>query len=259
MIKPIAILSVNHEQDYLFLLPIVAKSWQIQGFDVLVNMESFSNQSVINVMPENVTVIESYVEIPSINKALYAQCIRLYIPLAANYGYCILGDADMFIASDFLYRDFDKVNVFGHDLTGFDQIPVCYVGAPSHLWKQIMGNDGMLVDLEKYSEYKSKVPHEAWRSDQSILTAKIKGYLGKVNHVCRGIDPKNQNLPLGRMDRYNSFKKPTGQIHDVHLMRDPLNHIDKLIEICKTCYPNEDWNWIKQYAGEFRNSISVIR
>lgn len=256
MNKPVAILSTNNTPDYLFLLPIVAESWRLQGFDVLVNMTEFNNAAVIAAMPTNVTVQESDMKINSTNHAIYSQCVRLYMPLALqDEKVFVLSDVDMFIASGFIqeqYRD-GMVNAYGKDLTDY-HYPICYIMCRVDIWKKVMGENGMMTDLVYHSHYTGN-KQQAWAADQDILTKKIIGYGGKINQVYRGTDPANLNLPNGRWDRYGNFKRPSGQIHDVHLMRDPLSHIDKLIEICKTCYPDENWMWIKQYAEEFKKCI----
>lgn len=257
MCKPVAILAVDNNPDYLFLLPIVCESWRMQGFDVLVNMKEFKNDAVISAMPLNVQVIESDKQINSNNKAIYSQCIRLYMPLSLKDDRIfVTSDADMFIASDFIQAQFrdGMLNAYGKDLTDY-HYPMCYVMSRVDLWKQVIGEDGMMADIENLTGYNLGA-QIAWTADQDILTKKIIQAKGiSINHVYRGVDKECNNLPIGRWDRYGNFKVPKGKIHDVHLMREPLNNIPKLIDICSYCYPNENWNWIKQYAIEFKKYL----
>lgn len=266
-LKPVAIISTDLNPDYLFLLPIVAKSWELQGFAprLIVDCEESDYSRIRNLLfpflSPDATIYAGYNDpdrnIKSEkNKALYSQCCRLYAAGSVTVEpetYAIISDADMFIASSFLYRDFDKVNSFGHDLTDFQEIPACYVGMKAERWLEIFGNN-MADDLRKYAAPDSDEWHKAWGCDQQILTGKLKEYgFNKINFINRGIDPKNLNLPLGRWDRYGGFKKPSGEIHDVHLMRDPTSeeNFNKILDMCETVYPNENWGWLDKYRSEF--------
>src|SRR5687768_2434012 len=123
--RPIAIISCDQHPDYLACLPLVCRSWELQGFDVELAItgewgeltklvQQYLTKGRVNMYPDSGSINST------MNKALYTQCIRLYIPAFIDpERYCILGDADMFIGSSFLYRDFDKINVFGWDLTGY--------------------------------------------------------------------------------------------------------------------------------------------
>jgi hypothetical protein len=252
--KPVAIISVNNSPDYLSLVPIVCKSWHLQGFETLVigvglNHEqkqlliAFSNS--MYAFPENEQLSE-------LNPALFTQLIRIY--WAAKFGpnhYAILTDSDMFIGSSFLYRDFDKVNVFGHDLTGYEHTPICYVGMTGDKWKEVLGTEGMVKDLEKYADINAS-QHRAWTADQDILTGRLKEYgFDRINRIDRGVDKRG--LPVGRWDRYGGFKMPDGEVHDVHLLRDPLSdeNFPKIVSMCNKLYPKEDWRWLFDYRKAF--------
>lgn len=266
--KPLAIISSDGNPDYLSLLPIVCKSWEIQGFDTLplVLIDDYQKIDSTRDFLDKWITCKPQIWYPRkdvhsrLNPSLYVQCIRLYAGAGQADGrYCILADADMFIASSFLSRDFDKVNAFGHDLTGFGEIPICYVGMTSQRWAEIMGEDQdqILIDLKAYGKPDSDVWHEAWGCDQQILTSKLKAYgFDQINFINRRTDPKNSGLPLGRWDRYN-WVKPQGEIHDVHLMRNPLSdeNFPKIVDMCKAIYPNQNWDWLTEYRIEFLNAI----
>lgn len=265
--KPIAILSCDTNPAYLSCIPIVCKSWELQGFDVYVSL--VSNKPLEEARKEAAVIVkylgsvlggfEKNIEYNPVNPALFTQCIRLYetVNFLLDDRYLILGDADMFIASSFLYRDFDKVNSFGHDLTGFGEVPMCYVGMYASKWREVMGTDGMEKDLANHTLYKSSDWYECWGSDQQILTAKLKAYgFDKVNFINRGHDNRNSGLPLGRLDRYN-WVYPTSEIHDVHMMRNPLSdeNFPKITEMCQRIYPTEDWSWLHDYRKEFNEAL----
>lgn len=265
--KPVALLTCDDSPDYLFLLPIVAKSWELQGFEVMPVVISDKTHIVRPFMDKYMKGVRAWSPDKTItsrlNPALYVQCVRLYIGRnRPKDQYCIIGDADMVIASSFLYRDFDKVNVFGHDLTDFNEIPMCYVGMTGAKWIEVIGtgNYPMKEDLEKHSKYKSKVWHEAWGADQQILTAKLKAYgFDRVNFINRRDPNAKHNIPAGRLDRSNNFVMPGGEIHDVHLMREPYtdHNIFIIQEIMKVIYSRQGWEWIEGYADDFKKTFKV--
>lgn len=270
----IAVLSCDENPDYLFCLPIVARSWHLQGFKtkIILKLQSdiayniyiaiFKRIYRSDTKIYNALIDEESQKIDSPNKSIYVQCCRMFsmgsISMAEDY--CIISDADMFIASDFLCRDFNEINSFGHDLTGYQEIPICYVGMTSEKWMKVIEDHNMQNALDKYTKYKSNVWHEAWGADQQILTAKLKEYgYDKINFINRGTDPNNLHLPQGRWDRYGGFKRPVGQIHDVHLPRQPYSdeNFPKIVAMCKDIYPNENWDWLYEYRNEFLKTMNI--
>lgn len=264
--KPTVILSCDTTPDYLFLLPIVAKSWQLQGWDVCANVESDNTIDCVNDRMNFGDVDWFKHEVDGLETSSVAQIKRLYdtCNLFQNTTVCI-GDVDMFIGSDFIYKRFDLINVFGHDLTDFGHIPMCYVTATRDQWREMMDfkeedNQGDNIRWEVWITrmIKKHGKENTWCWDQDILTGQLKEYgFDRINFIHRGTDPSNSNLPLGRCDRYNNMHIPKGQIHDVHLMRNPMSEENtaKIIEIATMLYPNEDWSWILEYRNEFVNSI----
>ena len=262
--KKYALIAVDNNPSYLYLLPFICKSWSLQGwsFKIAFNNVSESVSSYIMEVLNKIVNVEEYryefinKQSTTINKALYTQCHRMYMMNNLEEdSYCIMTDVDMFIASDFLNRDYDKVNSFGHDLTGYGQIPMCYVGMTGKKWKELMSPFDVEEDLKIFARKEDNDFYIAWGCDQDILTGKLRtifGYHG-VNFIKRGSDPMNSGLPIGRWDRYN-WVKPTGQIHDCHLS--PEGYTDggteRLIDMCETIYPKEDWTWIKDYQTKFK-------
>lgn len=264
--KPLAILSCDTNPDYLFCLPIVAKSWELQGFDVLPMVirdkdEVFPLNFFDMYLGQKLRTFSNTTFVGCTNPKVYVQCARMYVTRTRpSSQYCIIGDADMMIGSSFLHRDFDKVNVFGHDLTGFQEIPMCYVGMTAEKWHEVLGACDIETDLATHTKYKSEVWHEAWGADQQILTAKLKAYgFDKINFINRGTDFRNHNLPMGRWDRYGGFKRPTGQVHDVHLPRKPYEIVNTSMigAVCDDLYPHVDWNWMMDYRNQFLKQFDV--
>lgn len=263
--KPLAILTSDDNPDYLFCLPIVAKTWELQGFEPFMVVISNDAEPIRELFTKyGFNKLLAWPDVLSVkselNPCLYPQCLRLYLGRnRIDSQYVVIGDADMLIASNFLYRDFDKVNVFGHDLTDFNEIPMCYVGCTADKWGKIF-KDRIDKDIIKYSKYDSTVWHEAWGSDQQILTAKLKEYgFDRINFINRGLDSSNQNLPSGRWDRYGNFKLPAGQIDDVHLMRKPYlpKNVEKVQSILHHIYPNQYWGWVSELAYDLINTFNL--
>lgn len=262
--KPVALISVDLNDDYLFLIPIVCKSWHLQNFDVEVFINGYHPKCDIvqkYAKPAWCSGVNAELKIYSDkNPNLYTQVVRLYMPRPYEpYAYLIISDADMFIASSFLYRDFDKINVFGHDLTGRSQIPMCYVGMTREKWGRVMqyrSDYQIEIDVDKYGKRHSDNWYEAWGVDQDIITGKLQEYgYSNINFIDRGHDQSNSGLPMGRWDRFN-WKKPQTEIHDVHLPRMPMQTENfKLIEqMCNEIYPDTDWSWLNTYRNEYINA-----
>ena len=268
--KPVAILSSDTSPDYITLLPIVQKSWELQGWDTRImivdNHKTEKEDDLACYINFFIPSVRTSLPIPpegmsleSVNEAVYAQCVRMYMPNnvwidSGEDRYCILSDADMFIGSSFLNRDFDRVNCFGYDLTGYTEVPMCYVGAYCSKWAEIMkySESNIFNDLEKISRYKSPIYGEAWGSDQQILTRRLKQYsFDRINFINRGSDQNNDGLPMGRWDRHN-WVKPSGEVHDCHLPRDPMNehNFRRIKEMCIHCYPAENWDWLDEYRDQ---------
>jgi len=260
-------LAVDDNPSYLYLLPFVCKSWSIQGwipYIVFNNVNSEQSELIIRTLLD-LDVKFDFKHINKVsttqNKALYTQCERMY--MAKDYpddDYCIMSDADMFIASDFLNRDYDKVNSFGYDLTGFSQIPMCYVGMPVKKWKELFAPFNVDADLETFARKEAGDWYIAWGCDQDILTGKLRTLQGfhSVNFIHRGTDPGNSGLPLGRWDRYN-WIKPKVQIHDCHLSGEAWGDAgtDRLVDMCTSIYPEVDWKWIDNYKLSFKKIFNL--
>lgn len=259
--KPVVILSCDTNPDYLFLLPITAKTWELQGWEVCANVESNKRtECIFNVMPFGSYEFFEH-KVAGLSLISVSQIIRLLHTTCQEDRTVCIGDVDMLLASDFLYKRFDLTNVFGHDLTNFEHIPICYVTATRDKWLKIIDFN----EQENWEEWilqmiKKHGKENPWCWDQDILTGQLKEYgYENINFINRGTDPNNHNLPLGRWDRYGNFKKPTGQIHDVHLMRKPYtdDNFCKLMEILYTIYPNENWDWVNKYRNEFLKEIKL--
>lgn len=250
--KPVAIISCDATLDYLWCLPLVEKTWHLQGFDcdiyVPVEVFEWAKRNL------NITYSFENLKLSSNNPALHSQLHRLYVcnEYDPDY-YIIISDADMLILSDFIYYNQHKINVYGHDLTGRQHIPICYVGMSAREWQEVMG-DEMNADILKLTNLQSKVT--AWVADQDILTAKLIGYgYNNINFVDRGTDKRG--LPKGRVDRYDGLKLPEDKLMDAHLPRRPWEWVDKIVEILAAAYPDENWDWVYNHNEQFKKEFNL--
>jgi hypothetical protein len=151
-----------------------------------------------------------------------------------NEDIIMTSDADMLPLSDYWQPNAADITVYGHDLTGHQQVPMCYVAMTKANWLKVMNLAPMSYSLAHYlrrdladTNALSTVQHEWWVVDQDILTDRLSKH--QVVNVLRGIEP-NSYLPLGRMDRANMKQYPQTLI-DFHGPRKGWEHLPKIKEI----------------------------
>lgn len=266
--KKYSVISSNYNIDYIFLLPIVSKFWQLIGYCpiiILINVPEKYRDLIAKYL-QNCRIV-SFPGFKDIIDSTVSQCIRLfstYLHFINDEDILITGDADMIVAFDF-FKEEGAIVSYGADLCDYKELPICYIKATAKNWAILIGDGERNKQI--YHEMKTQLPEsfksnvwlEYWTTDQKYITQRAKEYgYDKINFINRGTDPNNSNLPLGRCDRYNNMKLPQGPIHDVHLMRDPTKpeNVAKIIEIASLLYPNEYWGWINEYRDEFVNSLN---
>jgi hypothetical protein len=202
--------------------------------------------------------------VEGIRDATIAQASRLYIAASHDFyedDYLLLGDVDMLALGDHWNPDITKVTVYNHDLTGHTEIPMCYAGAPAHLWREIMGLNGISMnnaihrDLSDYPNAKSDDFYKHWGCDQQILTDRLKKYdYEKITFIDRG--QGSHGYARGRVDRGSGgwvLNQP--ELIDAHLIQQAHHkqeRIQKILDLLVRVWPNEDWTWWLKYTEEFR-------
>lgn len=261
------ILSVNHNVDYMYFLPLTVWSWQRIGFEPIIFYRGdpgelpklcFNGLRLLR----NGTGIKTIDSIEGVKDATIAQVSRLYagcVSTLEDDDYLMLGDVDMLALGSHWNGDTSKVTVYNHDLTGFGEIPMCYVGAPKHLWKQIMRLDGITYneaikrDIENYPNAKDPDFYKWWGCDQQILTARLKEYgTGKIDFINRG--QYTNGFARGRVDR-GAWSLNHDVFIDAHLMQQThhsVEKIEKLFELLHKVWPGEDFTWFMDYTKEFK-------
>ncbi len=266
------ILSSTYDDDYLFYVPITAWVWKYFGFDAVVFVPKGGTPLFKLVLDYTLSTTNFVYFEPSnvYSPARLAQCSRLFagcMDFIAEDEYCLLGDIDMIPLSDYFCRDFDKINYFGHDLTGFEHIPMCYVGMTKQAWKSVMGLsqanavsaqpllratfiDHMLRAMEQYTDN--------WGLDQDILTDRMRGYgLENCNAIPRGLHGPSH--AIGRVDRSYGFDVWMENPIDAHLPRPGFEESSfaDISALLGRVFPSSDFRWLAEYREKYVRSRSA--
>lgn len=273
--NPKVILSSNLNPEYLFYAPITAWCWRQFGFTPIMLYVGDNKTEHYNDLLKLVIDYQQkyaphskdkiYWNASIIRTVTVTQAIRLYGFMAANKGdYVMIGDIDMIPLDSFLYRDFDKVNVFGHDLTDYTQIPMCYVGMYKEKWEEIIKTpDWNISGMEKIfpSCYFALNQHantfsndfdKFWYIDQDILTKSLEQYgLDKINFHKRG--KEHNGFASRRVDRGN-WNWDSGEYRDAHLPKNPLENFGSVYRLIREKI-HGDSSWMPEYAEAFKNQL----
>jgi len=260
--KKYAVISTDDNPDYYSLVPITCYSWKKLGYIPIVIQ-------VIDLGKENTykkfiqfcddAIIHPISSVKGIKDSTTAQVSRLFagcLPYINNDDIIVSGDCDMVIAKD-IFANTQLISSYGFDLTGRSELPICYVYATKNKWQELMK---ISSDTYIEKEIKNNVSEKAysdkwedyWSVDQQLLTLRAKEYgFENILFVDRGHDQSNHGLPKGRWDRYKWENIPS-EIIDVHMIRHPLNNWDKIIEMCKYLWPNDDLSWVENLGKELK-------
>jgi hypothetical protein len=271
--KKYIILSVNDNVDYLYFTPLTCWAWRKFGWEPILfyhrgnhegktaALEQLSFYSFI----DGLLHVEIIRGIDGYRSDTITQISRLYgactIPSFQNDTYLMTGDIDMLPLSDYWKPDFNKVTVWGHDLTGFGHFPICYIGASYHQWTEAMKIDSndynklIKRDLDTLPQAKDPDFYKYWFSDQDLITARLKEYgTGKINFINRG--QGKHGYARGRVDRASGgWVLDQPELIDAHLQQQ-THHSDEKIErlmgLLKHVWPQEDFTWFSEYTKEFK-------
>ena len=259
--KKYIVLSVNRNVDYMYFMPITIWSWRKAGFEpICIYVGELCEVSEL--IFESVDKVYKFSSIEGIRDSTISQVARLYassFPSLHENDYIILGDCDMLALGDHWNPDLGTVTVYNHDLTGYGEIPMCYVGAPVHLWRSVLNlnsnNWNYLIkrDLENYNNAKSDDFYTYWGCDQQILTQRLNEY-GKerITFINRG--QYSSGFARGRVDRGN-WSLDHEVFIDAHLEQQTWQNpakVERLYALLAKVWPNEDFTWFKEYTEEFK-------
>ena len=264
--KKYIVLSVNENNDYLYFTPLTCWAWRYFGWEPIVfyhgGKKSFANWVFVGVQP----FIRYYTldDMPGYRSDTITQISRLYAACVINdhNAYLMTCDIDMLPLSDYWKpSELGSPTVWGHDLTGFGQFPICYIGMSAENWRDVM-----LIDSNDYNELikrdldilpQAKDPdfYKYWFTDQELITKrlKIRG-TSKINFINRG--QGKHGYARGRVDKGHAgwvFDQP--ELIDAHLLQQSWQSQEKtqkIYDLLAHVWPKEDFTWFKNYTEEFK-------
>lgn len=220
------ILSTTDGGDYLPYLEYCQKAWNKLGWNTLtfylgrVAPKSTEQNRVIEISKS--TLKHGY------RDATIVQVARL---LGGHFceGLVMTGDVDMLPMSNYWQPHPERWTVYGEDLTGFKEFPICYIAAPAEEWRRVVPEPGVIQLLNAYhADAVSENFYTWWGVDQKIITERIKkdvaaDSLDKINRGFSG------GLAAGRVDRADWQGTLISQKNkiDAHMPR-PFNKLEAI-------------------------------
>lgn len=255
------ILSTNDHDNYLFFLPLVCWMWGKFDFESIVIMPDKRTEKVRYVLKNTYAQVEFFTPTTTYREDTLVQVSRLYagcLDIPDNE-YLLTSDVDMLPLSPYFFQWFDQINYFGHDLTGYGHIPICYIGMMAEKWREIMsikkGDDIVKMMCDEMISYPQALGgdfQQYWFTDQNIITQKLRSYgLDR----CHGID--RQTMPngcaKGRVCRAYGFDINTPHPIDAHLLRPGYTdfNFEKILLLIYRIFPNEDLTWMRTYRDGY--------
>jgi hypothetical protein len=256
------ILSVNDNPDYLFHVPLTVWAWRKLGWEPILFYNRKGEQrnfalTNIEILVHTTANIKSYLaeNIEGYRSDTITQISRLY-GVTACYGvpleevYAMTGDIDMLPLSDYWQPDFNKLTVWGRDLTDY-HYPICYIGAPGPTWCEIM--DIVTDDCNYHIKRDLRHQPNMWVLDQDIITERINNSGFIPFRKDRGTD-KRTGYPIGRIDRshWTLEHKEYIDCHMFHGIQNDESKFKKTLEMLHHVWPKEDWSWWINFYKEFK-------
>lgn len=270
------ILSMNENIEYQFYLPLTCWSWRKIGWEPILfyhrENESDSLTELEYLLAKHSNVETHFIKsIPGYRSDTLAQTSRLYATCVRD-GFLMTADLDMLALSDYWKHqvDDDTITVYGHDLTGYTQYPICYIAMNSANWANVMNISGkdynafLERDLKTMPQALSKDFNHYWSVDQELITNRLQGKQIKI--INRG--QYANGYAKGRIDR-GAWTIDHQQFIDCHDHRDLFKHFytkelpqdqrdlysKKWNQHCgmlRTVWQDEDFTWyfdfMEQYA-----------
>lgn len=193
------ILATNNDESYIEFWPIVAPLWEKMGFRPTLALIADENCKVDTKIGD----VLRFTPIPGVPESLYAQSIRLLLPVLFPDDNCLISDIDMLPISRsyfvdgaapcpenafLLYRD----KAYGKNEKKY---PMCYFGGKGKVFSSIFGISTK-SEIRSLIKTWSKLGH-GWNTDEIILYQYIKDWEQKGGNVFRlghGVGPRLDRL-----------------------------------------------------------------
>lgn len=226
--KKTVVLSTNDNPDYLNYLPYVQEAWNKLGWETLTfYLGMHPVKEICSNEMNKIVELPEYLYIKE-RSATVVQVIRLLAGHYVKEGLIMTGDVDMIPMANYWHPTIDNITVYGHDLTGRSQYPICYIAMSAERWREIIPEKSLTELLAKYPNAKSDDFYKWWGVDQEIITDRINkdAYCNpdgsaKLILIDRGF---TNGLAKGRIDRADwerTINSPDQKI-DCHCLR-PFN------------------------------------
>lgn len=255
--KKYIVLSVNSNPDYLYFTPITCWSWRQFGWEpILMYHGDPGKLDALKIPGDDIEVVHVR-EVAGYRSDTITQVSRLYAAKAFD-GYLMTGDIDMLPLSNYWKPNFDEITVWGSDLTGYKHFPICYIGMQAGKWREVMKIDGISLnaamerDLKSLPQAKDPDFYKYWFSDQDLITERLAPY--NPVQIKRG--QYSNGLAVGRVDRA-AWTLELDTFIDAHLFQQVYHkgreqYFEKMMELLKAFWPDEDFKWVYDYTNEFR-------
>lgn len=263
--KKSVVISVNENPEYLYYLPLTVWAWNKFGWSVICFFEGARLGQVVedaiannNHYPGNGFILHKLDPIEGYDSATITQVSRMYAGWNhLEEDFIMMSDSDMLPLSNYWEPDVNKINLWGWNLTEFQQMPMCFCGMSPVNWLTFMmitySNHNMMIkrDLKLYPQAKGNDPVTRWNVDQQILTDRLHSTrIDKIN-IHRGVYPNG--YPVGRVDR-SAWTLDHEVLIDCHMERgiwtDPAKQA-RLKELLTLVWPNENFDWFWEYTNKF--------
>ena len=255
------ILSSDQHPDYFFCTPITSFVWEYFGFKpviIILGKSKYTDLVYEYVKKYTTSEIIEIDSMPPYKDSTIVQFSRLYASCFEKNEdeYLLTADIDMLTLNRYLYRDFDKMNLFGPDLTNNVYYPICYIGMTAKKWKNLLNleygkfYENMMRDLTNEKLATSEVFRDYWFTDQRFITTKIKEYgEEKFNIIPRG---HHNFIATKRIDRLCWNFDPDLDYIDCHLLK-PSWELANFNEIHKIVKNKIELNshWMIEYCNQF--------
>jgi hypothetical protein len=268
-----AIISTNYDPKYVFFMPIVAWSWGKLGVETRF-LAPYMN---ISFLVKEYKIIEKYIKQLSLNVSMhtfyvpsdnhevtYTQVSRLFAAADTRIPddeVLVVGDVDMAIFRLPFLSPNHHFTIEGADLVPPNQYPMCYISATAAAWRKtfIKGRTLQQCLDDTFAGIECEnMRGNYWSFDQENAYNLIK----PTNPMLINRAKEGTQFASHRVDRDNAYWREdliNGGlgIMDAHLWRPgyTLENTEKIVGLLTIMYPNDSFDWVREYAAEFRKLI----
>jgi len=270
--KKVIVLSVNENPIYQFTLPLVVWSWVRLGWHpYIISIVKDDRPKTMWLVNKTISQItKSWSEMllhpfDGYRTDTISQVSRLYASCSDSLNDCYVmsGDADMMGLSDYWQFDPKKITVWGHDLTDYQQMPICFIGMMAERWREVMGISSWemtplmkrdLDDMPDAGENGNQI--NRWCTDQRLITKRINEVQFEKEFINRGV--LTNGYPVGRIDRsaWNTYHPQPIDCHLPHEIYTNDEIFAKVMRMLASVFPDKEFFWFAEYTEQFKQLVN---